>query len=190
MGPTEIGLMILAGVGILATFAYIAQHIENTRRERQLRLMQLRFDIRRASHLLSSFPDLFLTTEIKKLLLHYLQQKWENIVALENNQENQTQLDRIKQRFQEKVEPIPHPEGSLTAFPDANSAHQAQGVLREFNKFLSDVEKKGEISKKIRLNFESRIKRAYSRASYDMEIFECLAIEQISGTAQAAKLLP
>lgn len=189
MGPTEIGLLIVAGVTLMAAIAYIAQSVEDARRERQLKLMNLRYEIRRANHLLTSFPQLFLTTDIQQLLIRYLQHKWEMMVELEEKPENQAQLDKVKAMHKASIDTFLHPEGSLTAFPDMGAAAQAQGLLLEFLKFLLDAEKKGDISKTIRESFEKRARQAHSRIACELEIFEALAIEGMNGgTAALPKL--
>lgn len=185
MGPTEIGLLIITGVIVMALFAYVAQNIENNRRERQLRIMQLKKSIRHASHLLLSFPPMYMTTEIQQLLVRYLQQKWEMIIELEDTPENRAQLDKLTERGKERVEPVPFPEGSLTAFPDANSAAQAQGIVKEFLKFLIEAEQKGEISKAIKQKFESRAQRAFKLSRCELDIFEGIAIEAMNGGSAA-----
>lgn len=185
MGPTEVGLLIVAGVAIMAAFAYIAQSIENARRERQLKLMELRSEIRHAHHLLTSFPQLFLTTDIQQLLIRYLLHKSEVMLELEETPENQTQLDKVKAMHKTSIEPVLHPEGSLTAFPDMGSAAQAQGLLLEFLKFLMSAEKKGDISKSIREGFEKRARQAHKRIACELEIFEAIAIEGMNGGTTA-----
>lgn len=185
MTPTQIGLIIIVGVVIMALFAYVAQNIENTRRERQLKIMELKFSIRRAQHLLSSFPDLFLTTDIKQLLIRYLKHKWEQILELEDLPEHKRQLEKLHEIEKQAIQPPVHPEGSLTAFADAGSAAQAQGVLKEFLKFLIDAQQKGEISKTVEQQFEKRAKRAYKRIACDLSIFEGLAIEAMNGGSAA-----
>ncbi|MCV6590979.1 MAG: hypothetical protein OIF57_18450 [Marinobacterium sp.] len=185
MTPTQIGLIIIVGVVLLAAIAYIAQNIENARKERQLKLMELRFEIRHANHLLSSFPAQFMTTDIQQLLLRYLQAKWEKIIELEESEDHRQQLERLKERSKEAITPFLHPEGVLTAFDSAGNASQAQGILREFMKFLVESERKGDISKQLQLSFESRLKRAYQRTVCELEIFEGLAIEAMSGSTSA-----
>ncbi|MBY4675437.1 hypothetical protein [Marinobacterium arenosum] len=182
MGPTETGLLILTGVAILAVVAFVAQNIENTKRERHLKLMRLRDNVRRADHLLSSFPALLLTFELKKLLARYLQQQWQAILELENSEENQRQLKRVVDIGNQKPAPIPHPEGSLTAFASPAEAAQAQSLLREQAQFINDIEKRGELPAQAARGYLVQVKRAYTRASIELEIWEAIEIERMTGS--------
>lgn len=56
MSPTYIALIILFGVAIMAGIAFAVQDYENKKREKNLRLLTLKTAIRRATHLLESFP--------------------------------------------------------------------------------------------------------------------------------------
>lgn len=185
MGPTEIGLLILGGVSLMAIFAFVAQNIENTRRERQLRIMALKDSVRRAHHLLTSYPPVFMTLEIKKLLGTYLEQKWDAIYALDNSEESQKQIARAQAIKTEVIEPVPHTPGSLTVFPDPMSAQRARSAIEEFSRFLADAERKHEIHSKIRKGYQKQLQIAQTRAKFDADIFEALQIEAIASSEAA-----
>ncbi|MDP1069442.1 hypothetical protein, partial [Klebsiella pneumoniae] len=75
MSPTETGLIIVAVVVVMAMIAFSIQTVENQRRERRMRLLMLKDQIRRADHLLHTLPEHYITREIRDVLVRYLQNR-------------------------------------------------------------------------------------------------------------------
>ncbi|WP_027858447.1 hypothetical protein [Marinobacterium jannaschii] len=186
MGPTETGLLILLGIGLMAAIALFIQAQESRRRERSLLIMHLRTSIRRAEHLLDNTPAIFLTPEIRKLLLAYLESKVTQLIETNETSESKDKLSRIQELSALGPEPTPHPAGSMTVFRDQPEAQQARALLRELAKFIDDVQKKGELNSSIASKLTDEVKRNYQRVNHDLELMAAIEAEETRGAKVAA----
>lgn len=185
MSPTQIGLLILAIVAAMALIAFAAQNYENKRKEKKLKIMALMNDVRKAQHLATAYPNVFMTMSVKKLLGSYLERKWEIICELENSPTNQQQLSNAQTLKNEAVDPTPHEPGSLTIFPDPVTAQSAKGVVEEFYRFLAEIQKKNEVTSKVCESYQKQLQIAHARSRIDADIFEALQIEQMTSSEAA-----
>lgn len=180
MDPTKIALLILCGVGLMAIAAYAIQAAENRKKARLLRLMKLNGDIRRAHHLLSNFPPLLQTVDIQKLLTQYLVQRCAMALELEESEKNQKFLSQAKEKASTTAEPVPHPEGSITLFPNPTDAQRARAIIKEFVKFLKEAEVNGELSAKVCHPLLLQARECFDRTEIDLQLHEAQTAEEIN----------
>ncbi|MBV0934924.1 hypothetical protein [Marinobacterium weihaiense] len=185
MTPTETGLVIVAVVVLMAIIAFTVQSIENQRRERRMRLLLLKDQVRRADHLLHSLPDHYITREIRDLLVRYLQQRWKLILELANSPENRQKLEDAKALGSQPLPVVEHPEGSMTLHTDRNHAERTAALLRELFQFLSEL-KAGKLLSSIQAaEVVYQVKEAYTRTRIDVELMDAMEVESARGAAAA-----
>ena len=180
MGPTQIALLILGGVGLMAIAAVFIQAAENRKKAKQLQLMKLQGAIRRAHHLLSNFPPLLQNPDINKFLMQYLTVRCQAVLQLEESEATEKLLNDIKQQAEQAQTPAAHPEGSITLFPNPNGAQRARAILKEFVKFVKEAETNGEISGNASQILIQRAKDCFERTEIDLELHEARETEEIN----------
>lgn len=180
MSPTNIGLLILGGIGIMSVTAYIIQMYENRKKARQLRLMHLQSAIRRAHHLLSNYPPLLQSPDIIKFLTLYLSQRCQAALELEESETMSKVLNEANERAQSSLETPAHPEGSITLFDSPNGAQRARAIIKEFVKFLKEIEAKGEISSTVSQPMIQQAKNCFERTEVDLELLEAMSTEEVN----------
>lgn len=181
MSPTQIGILILGGIVVLAVTAYIVQTIETQRRERRMKLLALRDQIRRADHLLSSLPAFYISPDIRTVLIKYMDRRWHQMLELERNPAYQQEIQKLAQRASEPFEPGQYPSGSLTHSPDRNTARSTRALLRELAQFLIDLQKQNLFSKGALQQMVRHIKQSYTRLTIELEIMDAQQTEQVAG---------
>lgn len=185
MTPTETGLLIVALVVVMAAVAFTVQTIENQRRERRMRLLILRDQIRRADHLLHTLPGHYITGEIRDLLVAYLQGRWNQVMALENNPENQKKLEETEALASQPLPVVEYPEGSMTLHRDRAHAQRTAALLRELYQFLMELKKSHVLPAVTAREVFTQVREAYTRTRIDVEIMEAMDVEQSRGAAPA-----
>lgn len=184
MSPTQIGLLILAGLGLFIVGALIMQGIENQRRQKRLRVLALKDQIRRADHLFHALPTPLRSAAMDNLLLGYLQQHWREIGSLDSNAGARKQLEALNLRAQQLSEG-PVSAAGLTLFPDREQARSARAIMREFAQFLTDLTKSGRYSVSQIQPIMNQAKIAYARARLDLELMDAQLLEQNRGSGVA-----
>lgn len=185
MTPTETGLVIVAVIVLMAMIAFTIQTIENQRRERRMRLLLLKDQVRRADHLLRTLPDHYITQEIRDLLVRYLQKRWKLILELANTVENR---EKVKDMESFAAQPLPfveHPAGSMTLHTDRNHAERTVALLRELFQFLSELKAANMLTGVQASEVLYQVKEAYTRTRIDVELMDAIEIEAASGPAVA-----
>lgn len=185
MSPTETGLIIVAVVVVMAMIAFSIQTVENQRRERRMRLLMLKDQIRRADHLLHTLPEHYITREIRDVLVRYLQNRWKQVMALENTSENRQKLSEMEAFAAQPLPVVEHPPGSMTLHTDRNHAQRTAALLRELFQFLTELQNGGLLPPAITRDVIYQVKEAYTRTRIDVEIMEALEVEQQRGPAPA-----
>ncbi|SEG34543.1 hypothetical protein [Marinobacterium lutimaris] len=181
MGPTQIGILILGGILVLAVTAYIVQTIETQRREKRMRLLALRDQIRRADHLLTNLPAFYISPDIRSVLIKYMDLRWHQMIELERSPNYRQELEKLAQRASEPFEPGNYPSGSLTHSPDRNTARSTRALLRELAQFLTDLQKQNLFSKGALHAMLRHIKQSYTRLTIELEIMDAQQTEQVAG---------
>lgn len=181
MSPTYIALIILFGVALMAGIAFVIQDIENKKRERNLRLISLKTGIRRASHLLESYPPLLMSTDIHTLLCKYLGARWSAIIELDPSENNQQQQAKFQSEAAALPDAVSHPAGSMTAFNNQTDAVRAMGIIKEFAQFIAEIKSKGEINGDLADKLTKSAKQTYARIEVDIDLMNAIEIEEVRG---------
>lgn len=181
MSPTFIGLLILLGVGVMAGIAFAAQDFENKKRAKNLRLIQLKTAIRRAEHLFSSLPPLLMTTDVRALLVKYLEVRWTTVVELEPSEQNKQQQAAFQAAAATMPEAVSHPTGSMTVFPTQDDAARALGIVKELAQFITELQSKGEVKGDVADKLMREAKRSYARIEVDMDLMNAVETEHQQG---------
>ncbi len=185
MDPTQTGLIIVAVVVVMAVIAFVIQAIENQRRERRMRLLLLKDQVRRASHLLHTMPDHYITREIRDVLVRYLQQRLKNILLLENSPDNRQKLGELNEFADQPLPVVEHPPGSLTLHTDRGHAERTAALLRELYQFLSELKTGGLLSGIQASEVIYQVQEAYTRTRIDVELMDAMEVEAGRGAAAA-----
>lgn len=184
MTPTQIGLLILSGLAVFIIAALVMQGIENQRRQKRLRLLALKDQIRRADHLFHALPNELRSASMDKLLISYLIQNWREIASLDRSAGAQQQIAMLNERAaQANAKPIGA--SGLTLFPDRDQARGARAIMREFAQFLTDLTKTGRYSVQQIQPIMNQAKIAYARARLDLELMDAKLLDQNRGPAVA-----
>ncbi|MGH1463065.1 MAG: hypothetical protein ACRBB6_13630 [Neptuniibacter sp.] len=178
MSPTHIALTILFGVALMAGVGFVIQDIENKKRARRLRLITLKAAIRRATHLLESYPPILITDEIHSLLTKYLAARWDAIIELEPSTDNKTQQSSFQALAASVPEAFHHPAGSITVFSNSVEATRALGVVKEFAGFIAELGSKGDLRADQVERITKDAKRSYIRIEIDIDLMKALEIEE------------
>lgn len=181
MTPTQIAILILAGVILLATAAYIAQQIENQRQARRLRLMALKDGIRRVTYLLESIPGPFQTPEIRQVLGTVLKQRWGQLQQLERKAEHQAECDTQQQRLAEPVVSLSFEPDALTLVPDRETGRRIRAQLRDLAQYLKQLHDNGELSAQAASLVMRQVKSGFHRVSCDLSILDARDLESSRG---------
>ncbi|WP_286237452.1 hypothetical protein [Neptuniibacter halophilus] len=181
MSPTYIALIILLGVAVMAGIGFAVQDIENKKRERNLRLIGLKTAIRRASHLFESFPPILMTSDIRALLVKYLEVRWDAVVELDGSESNRSQQAAFKAAASSIQDAVSHPSGSMTVFPTSIEASRALGVIKEFAQFIAELKNKGEIKGDVADKLTKEARRLYARVEVDIDLMSAIETEQQRG---------
>lgn len=184
MSPTQIGLMILAGLGLFIVAALLMQGVENQRRQKRLRVLAVKDRVRRVDHLFNALPAPLRSADMDKLLLTCLQQHWQEIASLDPAAGAKGQLDRIQQ-MKTQLSTGPEIASGLTLFPDREQARSARAIMREFAQFLTDLAKSGRFSVKQIQPIMNQAKIAHARARLDLELMDAQLIEKTRGATVA-----
>lgn len=185
MTPTQTGLIIVGVVVVMAMFAFIVQSIENQRRERRMRLLLLKDQVRRADHLLRTLPEHYITREIRDLLVKYLQQRWKLILELENSPENRQKTVELKELAAQPLPVVEHPAGSMTLHTDRGHAERTASLLRELFQFLAELKASGLLADVHASEVIYQVKEAYTRTRLDVELMDAMELEASRGVATA-----
>ncbi|MBA4501498.1 hypothetical protein [Marinobacterium marinum] len=185
MSPTQTGLIIVAVVVVMAMVAFVIQTIENQRRERRMRLLLLKDQVRRASHLLHTLPEHYITREIRDVLVRYLQQRWKSILLLENSPDNRKQPAELEALAGQALPVVEHPEGSMTLHTDRQHAERTAALLRELYQFLTELQAGGMLSGLHASEVIYQVKEAYTRTRLDVELMDAIEVENGRGVAAA-----
>ncbi|MGB0206298.1 MAG: hypothetical protein ACPF9K_14820 [Neptuniibacter sp.] len=178
MSPTYIALIILFGVAIMAGIAFAVQDYENKKREKNLRLLTLKTAIRRATHLLESFPPILISNEIHNLLCKYISVRWDAVVELEASETNKQQQSTFQARAASVPEAMNHPAGSMSVFNNSVEANRALGVVKEFAGFVSEIANKGDIRAEQAEHLTKEAKRIYMRIEIDIDLIQAMETEE------------
>ena len=181
MGPTEIGMLIMGGIILMAVTSYVVQLIEAQRRERRMKLLMLKDQIRRADHLVHSLPAFFVTQDIRTLLLQYMEARWKQVIELDPTAEHRKQLDQIARLRGAPFDPGQYPIGCLTQSQDRETARRSRALLRELVQFLGDIQKAGMFSTAALARLTDKIKQSYTRLTIELELFDAQETEQTAG---------
>jgi len=184
MTPTQMGLLILAGLTLFIVAALVMQGIENQRRQKRLRVLALKDQIRRADHLFHALPAELRSASMDKLLLNYLTQHWREISSLDSSTGAKQQLALLQERTN-AVAANPQVASGLTLFPDREQARGARAIMREFAQFLTDLTKTGRYSVQQVQPVMNQAKIAYARARLDLELMDAKLLDQNRGPAVA-----
>ncbi len=177
--------MIVAVVLVMAMIAFVIQSVENQRRERRMRLLLLKDQVRRASHLLYTLPEHYITQEIRDLLVKYLQQRWKGVLELENSPDNRQKLSELEEFAEQPLPVVEHPAGSMTLHTDRSHAERTAALLRELFQFLSELKAGGMLSGLQASEVIYQVKEAYTRTHIDVELMEAIEVEMGRGAAAA-----
>lgn len=104
MTPTQIGLLVLGGLAVFIVAAMVMQGIENQRRQKRLRVLALKDQIRRADHLFHALPAELRSANMDKLLLNYLMQHWREIGTLDRAAGASAQVEMLSERAKQLSE--------------------------------------------------------------------------------------
>lgn len=181
MSPTQIGMLILGGIGVMAVTAYVIQSVEAQRRERRMKLLAIKDQIRRADHLLSSLPSFYVTPDIRAVLIKYMELRWQNAIELDSNPAYRQEIAKLEQLASEPFEPGLYPTGSLTYCSDRDTARRSRALLRELAQFLTDLQKQQLFSQQTLNGMIRHIKQSYSRLTIELELMDAQMTEEISG---------
>lgn len=184
MTPIQVGLLILAGLGLFIVAALVMQGIENQKRQKRLRVLALKDQIRRADHLFHALPAPLRTAAMDKLLITYLQQHWREINSLDPKAGARAQLEALNLRAQQ-LSDGPIAATGLTLFPDRDQARSARAFMREFAQFLTDLSKTGRYSVAQIQPIMNQAKISYARARLDLELMDAQLLEQNRGPTVA-----
>jgi len=185
MSPTETGLIIVGVVVVMAMIAFSIQAVENQRRERRMRLLMLKDQIRRADHLLHTLPEHYITREIRAVLVKYLQNRWKQVMELENAPEHRQKLTEMEAFAAQPLPVVEHPQGSMTLHTDRDHAQRTAALLRELFQFLTELQNGGMLPPATTRDVMYQVKEAYTRTRIDVEIMEAMEVEQMRGAAPA-----
>jgi len=185
MSPTETGLIIVAVVVVMAMIAFSIQAVENQRRERRMRLLMLKDQIRRADHLLHTLPEHYITREIRDVFVKYLQNRWKQVMELESAPEHRQKLAEMEAFAAQPLPVVEHPPGSMTLHTDRNHAQRTAALLRELFQFLTELQNGGRLPPATTRDVMYQVKEAYTRTRIDVEIMEAMEVEQMRGAAPA-----
>jgi len=181
MSPTQIGMLILGGIGVIAVTAYIIQSIETQRRQRRMKLLALKDQIRRADHLLGSLPSFYVTPDIRTVLIKYMEMKWSQVVELDANPAYRNEMEKLAQQASEPFDPGNYPSGSLTYCDDRETARRSRALLRELAQFLIELQKQQMFSQQALNGMVRHIKQSYSRLTIELELMDGQMTEEVSG---------
>ncbi|KEA63996.1 hypothetical protein ADIMK_1731 [Marinobacterium lacunae] len=181
MSPTQIGMLILGGILVMAVTAYIIQSIETQRRERRMKLLALKDQIRRADHLLGSLPAFYVTPDIRAVLIKYMELRWQQVLELDSNPIYKKELDKLTEQASTPFEPGQYPSGSLTYCSDRDTARRSRALLRELAQFLTDLQKQQLFSQQTLNAMIKHIKLSYSRLTIELELMDAQTTEELSG---------
>jgi len=184
MTPIQTGLLILAGLGLFIIAALVMQGIENQKRQKRLRVLAVKDQIRRADHLFHALPAPLRTAAMDKLLINYLLQHWREIASLDSAAGAKAQIEALNLRTQQ-LSDGPVAAAGLTLFPDREQARSARAIMREFAQFLTDLTKSGRYSVGQIQPIMNQAKIAYARARLDLELMDAKLIEQNRGPTVA-----
>ena len=184
MTPTQIGLLVLGGLAVFIVAAMVMQGIENQRRQKRLRVLALKDQIRRADHLFHALPAELRSANMDKLLINYLIQYWREIGSLDRAAGAPAQIERLNERAKQLSEG-PAAATGLTLFPDRDLARGARAIMREFAQFLTDLTKTGRYSVQQIQPIMNQVKIAYARARLDLELMDAKLLDQNRGPAVA-----
>lgn len=181
MGPTGTGILILGGIVVMAVTAYVVQLVETQRRERRMKLLTLKDQIRRADHLFSSLPAFFVTQEIRGILLRYMEARWKQVIELDPTPEHHKQLDETAKLRALPFDPGQYPAGRLTQSPDRETARRSRALLRELAQFLVELQKSGMFSGNALNQLVQTVKQSYTRLTIELELLDAQETERVAG---------
>lgn len=185
MTPTQTALIIIAAVFIMVMIAVAVQTAENQRRERHLRVLALRDQVRRSEHLLANLPSEFQSLELRTLLITYLRALWREITQLERRSDPSEALEKLNQLEEAGFTPPPFPANSATLFPERNSALRSRALVREMAELLNHMSKSGAVKESVANYLLQEMKHAYIRCNCDLIIHDANASLEVTGARVA-----
>lgn len=185
MDQTSTVILIIAIIIILGSIAYTIQSIEEKKRARKLLVMSLKSQIRHALNIYNSLPEVFMTPELHEFLRKFLLVKWNKLLPLDSSEETRRSHAAFKERANNRVITLQHPQGSMTVYQETGQVHHALGQLKEISKWLADLSKTNQITESTFNELGWQTKDFYDRVSCDIEIFEAIETEKAHGPGPA-----
>lgn len=175
MTPSLIATLIIAVVVALVIIAFIAQSIENNRKERHLQALALQAQTRQARSILTDVPHHYLPGELRKLLYAYLAGRYKEILALEpNNLNASSQLQTFEDLMKESAPPA---ETTQQAFSDHLSAQAARHRLKQLVDLIIEMNNQGLLDRTGAQNYINQGKTSYKLLSTDINLLTAKKIE-------------
>lgn len=183
MNTTIIGLLILAGVAVLAAGAYIAQTIEKNREARRMQIRELRSKSRRASNMAAGIPAAFLPDNLRQFLISYALTQNYSILELEGDAAARTAIQELNQLQQ--AEHQHQLDQAKPVFNDINAAKRCSVALKDLANFLVSLYKQGALEKSNAQKLVNQSKMMYLLSGAEVDLLNADQFAQ-QGNPKAA----
>lgn len=181
MSSTLIISIIIVILVILMSYAFISQTITTRRQQKQRLLNALKVRARDFKFLINGFPPNFLSKDLSVLVYRCVIEVTEQLAKLEPKEKLYVEELTLYNKQLEEVQRKPK-DAKRAKLTNPQQTKEVKRLLRELNKFLVHLKKRGTITDSQHTSYEQQIKNMVVQLSVDSYIINA---KQANGSGKA-----
>lgn len=185
MSPALIVTLIVAGIIVMVSAAFIAQSVENARKERLRKITIINERIRNLSGMINDIPNSYMTADLRLFLIGLLKQNCNAILAIEPRHSAASQqlsnLEELgKQPHNNELDSLKAP------FNDAITGQGIRARIKDLVNTIVAMNKEGTLNKATAVKYVNQGKMLFQLVSIDIALISARTAEQDDSNVKAA----
>lgn len=185
MSPAVIVTLIIVGIVVMVGAAFIAQSVENARKERLRRIAIINDRIRHLSGTLNDIPNQYMTTDLRQFVIGLIRQSCAALFTLAPNHSGATaqlkKLDELStQAFANELDSLQPP------FEDPVTGQNIRTRIKDLVNILVALNKDGSLEKSLAVKYVNQGKMLFELISVDVSLLAARHSEKDENTFKAA----
>ena len=185
MSPAVIVTLILVGIVVMVGAAFVAQSVENARKERQRKISIINERIRNLSSMANDIPNNYMTADLRLFMLGLLKQNCQAILEIDARHSiAKSQLQQLEEQIQQPFK------SELDALqPPFNDPITAQGIRARIKDLVNTIvamNKEGSLEKSLAVKYVNQGKMMFELITIDITLLSARRAESEKKTKAAA----
>ncbi|MEH6473555.1 MAG: hypothetical protein V7752_20195 [Halopseudomonas sp.] len=185
MSPAWIVTLIIAGIVVMVGAAFIAQSVENARKERLRKISIINERIRHLSGIVSDIPNNYMTADLRLFVIGLLRKNYSAIIALDARHSSaKVQLQQLeeqaKQPFTSELDSLKAP------FNDTVTGQGIRARIKDLVNIIVAMNKDGSLDKPTAVKYVNQGKMMFELVTVDITLISARTAEQGDKNIKAA----